>query len=1570
MAKKASSDWRVQQLAVYRTLANMAGNVGRGYSIAPTIPTYTAKPYRRKATTADAAAQFWANPNNARGGSSVSASNKKNENKNKRSVFETVMDALSVGSYATAGMIDAAITNSTKQANEVKSGKSVGFDPFEAVGAAFGGLGKGAASAFTDGKKTTFSDVITHGIDEFDKADDGKVNRKKGVPERIAAAGSGFALDVFADPLTYVPVANVASIIGKIGKGGKAATKLIGELTNASKTATKFADEPAKAAKPNVAKQASQARQTSQELVPTGVGKTSKFSGPAMPTGDNFPDASGFKLNYDAINSGRPSSIAARVANPAVGAISKGGRAIDPTTIMSTLEDTTPRTMIKDTGDTVGDTLKDAVSKSPVEQTAKVENTVKDTIDEVVNLSAVQHNAKNTNPALSKTTRYADWERKARAGEYSPEQLQPFMDYHKVDNIDDLADAMRGKNFSATRDAIRKGMREAEVKKVQDILPGSAASVADRTADAALQAEKIVDGDLNKITDTKIEFADPEFTKVVDKASADTFRKNISIPARSGNVPGKKGLNYYTAGDAKRGAKGRTTFIGSNNIMDQSTAGSRVLKEAVGYFVKKNGGAKLTDDQVDLAIAALKRHEQAASAVGYIPHMGRGASGMPLGLSDALTAMPKAFVRKYLVGNFANQLHYRTFFTAVGEALQSGIKNPDELKAAIKESILNMEGGLSKTAKSNALQPEFTSKGRQIKNKDFVDEATAADEIANTIVDSLPNLTEAAVNAAKLAKVKVGNFVHAVSAPQIKKIADNLALNKDGKAIEEFLNATDMFKAEAKKLGLKNTDDIIAGAQKDLADSLGLTPEAVTRLQDEVKTADKLGELYDDGAGIDDLLKSVDEVVAPKTKPKSAKEKQRIINEAKSTAADSVREAFQDATEVAGKAGSSADNLGDATYDTAMRNAAGILGGLNRMLNGSAGMGDLAGTFHKGEQMIRAVTGQFASELTKIQKTFPRDEITKQFNLFRTGNVGEVAPDLQKLFNMAFDGGRYNRMSRAGVSRDNFLYQAEKQGITEDMLPKFNTDNPFGDVKLPVGKDGQPDVLAYLKNMFTAQVETLKYSEMGKGFSANFGQKVRPGKDWFKPSLSSTSDRSLQELSHYIDPNLYYPKEILDGLSAMNGYIKQMSNVNNYGKANALMKNVKTVTGKWKLWNTVVRPGHHVKNQVGDMTLTFLAGYTNPDIYPMALRILKNFDKDYRGLDGLAKRMDEDLFGIPPQVDSTTGKINKWGGKDFPDEEIHAAAMQENVLTSFYTAEDLAFSGLDQSTKAAKGLAKPFKAIENAGGTVSEYRDKHVRLAHFVATTRKIAKKHPNWSKSKIYGEAGSEVRKWHPNGTGLSPWENKYGKLGIMFYSWQRQVLPLMLESMVTRPGRVTVAPKMMYAIAEAQGIDLDSFGDPFPADNIYPDFLTEGAYGPQWQVGDKQYGVKPGFPQNDFLTEMGTPKAATDTILSSINPLARVPVEFATGRRLGVDNIPITDKSEYIDQNIPLASYLNNLTGRSTSTGLTQRTRKAEEGRQPSISTTLINLLTGMGITDYTDPKFKKIAERDLKEREKNAG
>jgi hypothetical protein len=190
-------------------------------------------------------------------------------------------------------------------------------------------------------------------------------------------------------------------------------------------------------------------------------------------------------------------------------------------------------------------------------------------------------------------------------------------------------------------------------------------------------------------------------------------------------------------------------------------------------------------------------------------------------------------------------------------------------------------------------------------------------------------------------------------------------------------------------------------------------------------------------------------------------------------------------------------------------------------------------------------------------------------------------------------------------------------------------------------------------------------------------------------------------------------------------------------------------------------------------------------------------------------------------------------------------------------------------------------------------------------------------------------------------------------------------------------IYPKGMAAVAEANGIDLSGFGNPFPTDQLFPDYIADSTQGPQWGESGAYAGIKPGIPSMDVLDDYASsPMNTLKAVMGSVNPIFKIPAELATGHSMRT-GAPIMDKSDYADQQIPLGTYIDKAAGgRSLSSGFSQENRVAASNQNyegnpnmPPVAT-LINLLTGMGLTDYSKPSYQKSAQLDQRKRLASGG
>lgn len=388
----------------------------------------------------------------------------------------------------------------------------------------------------------------------------------------------------------------------------------------------------------------------------------------------------------------------------------------------------------------------------------------------------------------------------------------------------------------------------------------------------------------------------------------------------------------------------------------------------------------------------------------------------------------------------------------------------------------------------------------------------------------------------------------------------------------------------------------------------------------------------------------------------------------------------------------------------------------------------------------------------------------------------------------------------------------------------------------------------------------------------------------------------------------------------------------------------------WKWGNTLPNPTHHARNFVGDSVLTVMAnglkGYRSASKKALQAMATRNA---YDGYDAVKA-----LQGIHELPNAgkilTEGRLGKLSAEDY----LKAAAGRGNLPT---------YQILEQLETTLRGTSAPARAWEKLTSTkgaqviggISEARDHYVRLVHFIQYTEQRINSRKYASLNDLLDEAAESTRKWHPDGSDLTNAE-QYFKLVIPFYSWTRKAIPLVAESILTRPGRVNAFNKGSYNLAVAMGVNPQSLSDPFPEDQMFPSYLTNQASGPQFKIDGKYFGVSPGIATWDVMdmTLAGNP---LHNILGQVNPLLKAPAELATGVNLGTGG-KIHDWSDYLDSSIPGLAQGSRLTGTSPTgsvvsllegKGLDPQYQVAKGNKQPIVS--VINYLTGLGILPMSE-------------------
>jgi hypothetical protein len=327
----------------------------------------------------------------------------------------------------------------------------------------------------------------------------------------------------------------------------------------------------------------------------------------------------------------------------------------------------------------------------------------------------------------------------------------------------------------------------------------------------------------------------------------------------------------------------------------------------------------------------------------------------------------------------------------------------------------------------------------------------------------------------------------------------------------------------------------------------------------------------------------------------------------------------------------------------------------------------------------------------------------------------------------------------------------------------------------------------------------------------------------------------------------------------------------------------------WKFGATSLNPGHHIRNLIGDGWNGFLDGVSDPRHYENARKVI--FGKD-------------DNFKI-----TVNGKA------------ITRPKLMELFVNSG-TKPGFASTDLVEDLGRISKIKKPFN-------TVAEKREEYMRMAHFIHALKEEAPKFKNLDEAA--SAAGARVRKWKIDYGDVTDFERHVMKRAIPFYTWSRKNIPLQIEALAMRPGRVAVIPKGQRAIENLLG----TVGEPGDLDSV-PKWMKEMAPIRLRGEGEGKNAIYwlPSLPFQDIgkYTEGGQ-QGILQSIMSQITPAARVPFEMATGKQVfSGANTP--GNAELLAGQAPIPRQLFNIA----------------TGKQNPLSLKTLNWATGLGIQEVT--------------------
>jgi hypothetical protein len=231
-------------------------------------------------------------------------------------------------------------------------------------------------------------------------------------------------------------------------------------------------------------------------------------------------------------------------------------------------------------------------------------------------------------------------------------------------------------------------------------------------------------------------------------------------------------------------------------------------------------------------------------------------------------------------------------------------------------------------------------------------------------------------------------------------------------------------------------------------------------------------------------------------------------------------------------------------------------------------------------------------------------------------------------------------------------------------------------------------------------------------------------------------------------------------------------------------------------------------------------------------------------------------------------------------------------------------------TEGSRGLAKwgtagikgiPARAARVASGAY-ETREEWVRFTHFLSATdeeiRPLLSRGMNYDRAfDIATEnAAKRVSKWNIDYSALTPFERAIRKRYIPFYTFIRKATPLMLEAMITRPGKINHYHMLQRSIEQLLGV-------PKPEDDgtVWPEWAKEQGL-TRLTGGDEPFYLRDPSPLNviNRFTGGTTQRAPITNVVNMAAPPIKFVQELAQGKTLFNDR-PIDNWSQWLLNQVP---------------------------------------------------------------------
>lgn len=403
--------------------------------------------------------------------------------------------------------------------------------------------------------------------------------------------------------------------------------------------------------------------------------------------------------------------------------------------------------------------------------------------------------------------------------------------------------------------------------------------------------------------------------------------------------------------------------------------------------------------------------------------------------------------------------------------------------------------------------------------------------------------------------------------------------------------------------------------------------------------------------------------------------------------------------------------------------------------------------------------------------------------------------------------------------------------------------------------------------LVTRLAQAIQFARSEKGivhdFATQFGYKAQGltfkqavEQGWVQIKGQTMAGTNLSDHLPLPEDGGLYPPNLAEEFLSINREWNKLYNSPEMPKA---LRTMMEIQGFFKATQTIFTARHHITNAFGDTTTAFIGGTRNPVHWAQGLRMALAFagedaasqwgrnkldykfvqmfkgNEGYGRVVGLAKG--DDPLKVNPAI--TISKNGKLVNVPLDIESLIAEFKSRGIMVGNIFSNDI--QGLSDSVLADLGslgerktlmgtvgsrVKEAWREVEKPLGSFASYYGNVPRAAHALQVMQSRS-----WSSlEEALNAASQKVSTYHPTIQSLSASERRGPRLMFTYYTWLRVAHNAFIDMALNHTAAMMVPSKIQYNLAEQQGLEPTSFGDPWSNElkMSSPTYLNYSVYGP----------------------------------------------------------------------------------------------------------------------------------------------